>query len=121
MQAILGATGAVGKALAAEFGKTGTAFRVVARSEEKLRRDFGKYGDLVEYRAADLQDPRAAGAATKDVDLIFYTVGVPYTDFALHPKLMRTVLDAAADVWRKAVCACEYGLSVRDSADRVCG
>ena len=29
------------------------------------------------------------------VDTIFYTVGVPYTDFALHPKLTRVVLDAA--------------------------
>ncbi len=95
MIAILGATGAVGKALAAELGRTGTPFRVVARSEEKLRYAFGRYGDLVEYRAADLEDPQGAAAATKDIDLVFYTVGVPYTNFALHPKLVRSALDAA--------------------------
>jgi len=95
VNAIVGATGAVGKALAAEFARAGTPFRVVARSEEKLRRDFGQYGDLVEYRVADLQDPLTAAAATKDIDLVFYTVGVPYTHFSLHPKLTRTALDAA--------------------------
>ena len=95
VNAIVGATGAVGKALAAEFARAGTPFRVVARSEEKLRRDFGQYGDLVEYRVADLQDPLTAAAATKDIDLVFYTVGVPYTHFLLHPKLTRTALDAA--------------------------
>jgi nucleoside-diphosphate-sugar epimerase len=95
-QAILGATGAVGKALAVELARAGTPFRVVARSEEKLRRDFGRYGELVEYRAANLDDPRAAAAATSDADLVFYTVGVPYTNFALHPKLMRIALEAAA-------------------------
>jgi len=95
VNAIVGATGAVGKALAAEFARAGTPFRVVARSEEKLRRDFGQYGDLVEYRVADLQDPLTAAAATKDIDLVFYTIGVPYTHFSLHPKLTRTALDAA--------------------------
>ncbi|HSU61543.1 MAG TPA: NAD-dependent epimerase/dehydratase family protein [Bryobacteraceae bacterium] len=95
VNAIVGATGAVGKALAAEFARAGTPFRVVARSEEKLRCDFGQYGDLVEYRVADLQDPLTSAAATKDVDLVFYTVGVPYTHFSLHPKLTRTALDAA--------------------------
>src|SRR6185437_8645607 len=95
MQAILGATGTVGKALAAEFGKCGTKFRVVARSNEKLRRDFDRYGDLVEYCAADLENPKAAADATRGVDLVYYTVGVPYTNFALHPKLTRSALDAA--------------------------
>jgi nucleoside-diphosphate-sugar epimerase len=96
IQAILGATGAVGKALAAEFGKTATRFRVVARSDEKLRRDFSRYGDLVEYRAADLEDAKAAAGALEGVDLAFYTVGIPYTNFALYPKLMRSALDGAA-------------------------
>jgi nucleoside-diphosphate-sugar epimerase len=94
--AILGATGAVGKALAAEFAQAGTSFRVVGRSEEKLRRDFGRYGGLVEYRPADLEDPQGAAAATGGADLVLYAVGVPYTNFALHPKVTRTVLEAAA-------------------------
>lgn len=94
-RAIFGATGAVGKALAKEFANTGTRFRVVGRSEERLRRDFGKYGTLVDYYQADLQDPNAANKAAEGADIIFYTVGVPYTQFALHPKLTRVALDAA--------------------------
>jgi nucleoside-diphosphate-sugar epimerase len=94
-RAIFSATGAVGKALAREFASTGTPFRVVGRSAERLQRDFARYGDLVEYHPADLQDPGAARAAVTAVDTIFYTVGVPYTDFALHPKLTRVALDAA--------------------------
>ena len=95
MRAIFGATGSIGKALAAEWAKAEIPFRVVGRSEDRLRRDFAKYGNLVEYRAADLGDPRAALAAAQEVDTIFYTVGVPYTDFRLHPQLTRVVLDAA--------------------------
>jgi nucleoside-diphosphate-sugar epimerase len=81
--------------LAAEWAKTGISFRVVSRSEEHLRRDFSRYGELVEYCAADLADPRAAFSAAQGVDTIFYCVGAPYTQFHLHPQLTRTALDAA--------------------------
>jgi len=93
--AIFGATGSVGKALAAELAKKGAAFRVVGRSEESLRRHFRGYEPLVEYCEAELSDPSAAARAAADVDTIFYTVGVPYTQFALHPKLIRIALEAA--------------------------
>jgi nucleoside-diphosphate-sugar epimerase len=93
--AIFGATGAVGKALAVEFASSGQSFRVVGRSEERLRRDFGAYPDLVEYCAADLNDPEAASRAASGVDTIFYTVGVPYPQFEQHPKLTRITLAAA--------------------------
>ena len=95
MRAIFGATGSVGKALAAEWAKSGVPFRVVSRSEEKMRSVFGRYGELVEYRAADLGNSVAARTAAEGVDTIFYTVGVPYTQFRLHPQLTRVVLDAA--------------------------
>jgi nucleoside-diphosphate-sugar epimerase len=94
-RAIFGATGSVGKALAAEFASAGLPFSVVGRSLERLQRDFARYGMLVDYRQADLEDPQAARTAAEGIDLIFYTVGVPYTNFALHPKLMRAALDAA--------------------------
>lgn len=94
-RAIFGATGSVGKALAAEWAKAGMPFRVVSRSEEHLLRHFSRYGELVEYRAANLADPRAAFSAAQDMDTIFYCVGVPYTEFHLHPQLTRTALDAA--------------------------
>jgi nucleoside-diphosphate-sugar epimerase len=94
--AIFGATGSVGKALAVEFAKNGSSFRVVGRSQDSLRRHFHAYEPLVEYSEADLADPHAAARAAAEVDTIFYTVGVPYTQFQLHPKLTRIALEAAA-------------------------
>jgi nucleoside-diphosphate-sugar epimerase len=93
--AIFGATGSVGKALAAELAKRGSSFRVVGRSQESLRRHFHACEPLVEYCEADLSDPQAAARAAAQVDTIFYTVGVPYTQFQLHPKLIRIALEAA--------------------------
>ena len=94
--ALFGATGAVGKALATKLAEQRHSFRVVGRSEERLRKDFGRYEPLVEYCAADLSDSANAARAAAGVDTIFYTVGVPYPQFELHPKLTRVALAAAA-------------------------
>jgi nucleoside-diphosphate-sugar epimerase len=94
--AIFGATGSVGKALAAELAKKDSSFRVVGRSQETLRRHFRAYEPLVEYCEADLSDPQAAARAAAGMNTIFYTVGVPYTQFQLHPKLTKIALEAAA-------------------------
>jgi nucleoside-diphosphate-sugar epimerase len=93
--ALFGATGSVGKALAAKLAQQERRFRVVARSEKRLRDDFQRYHPLVEYCEADLSDSAAAARAAAGVDTIFYTVGVPYTQFEEHPKLTRTALEAA--------------------------
>ena len=79
--AIFGATGSVGKALAVELAKKGSSFRVIGRSKETLQRHFRAYEPFVEYCEADLGDPSAATRAAAGVDTIFYTVGVPYTQF----------------------------------------
>jgi nucleoside-diphosphate-sugar epimerase len=94
--ALWGATGTVGKALAAKLAKQGRPFRVVGRSEERQRRDFRTYEPLVEYCAADLSDRSSAERAATGADTVFYTVGVPYPQFQLHPKLTRIALEAAA-------------------------
>ena len=94
--AIFGATGTVGNALVPLLVEANGQVRVVGRSIERLRRDFGKYEPHVEFRAADLSDPKAAAAAAAGVDTLFYLVGVPYTQFEQHPKLSRIGLDAAA-------------------------
>ena len=94
--AIFGATGTVGKALASKLAERGQSFRVVGRSEERLRRDFGRYEPLVEYCAADLSDSANAARAAAAVDTLFYTVGVPYPQFQQHPKLTGVALKAAA-------------------------
>ena len=94
--AIFGATGTVGKALASRLAERGQSFRVVGRSEERLRRDFGRYEPLVEYCAADLSDSANAARAAAAVDTLFYTVGVPYPQFQQHPKLTGVALTAPA-------------------------
>ena len=94
--AIFGATGAVGKALAPELARVNATFRVVGRSEGRLRHDFATYQPLVEFCAADLSDAKAAAAAAAGIDTLFYLVGVPYPQFDQHPKLSRIALDAAA-------------------------
>src|SRR6516164_5006446 len=94
--ALFGATGSVGKALAANLAERDQPFRVVGRSEERLRQDFRAYEPFVEYCAADLSDRVAAARAAAGVDTIFYTVGVPYPQFEQHPKLTRVALEATA-------------------------
>jgi nucleoside-diphosphate-sugar epimerase len=94
--ALFGATGAVGKALAAKLANVGRRFRVVGRSEDRLRYGFGRYEPLVEYCAADLSDSGAAERAAAGINTIFYTLGVPYPQFEQHPKLTRVALGAAA-------------------------
>jgi nucleoside-diphosphate-sugar epimerase len=94
--ALFGATGTVGKAVAAKLAEQGQSFRVVGRSEERLRQDFRAYEPLVQYYAADLSDSAKAAPAAAGVDTLFYTVGVPYPQFEQHPKLTRVALAAAA-------------------------
>ena len=94
--AILGATGTVGKALAKELAKKGERFRVVGRSEERLKKDLQKHEPLVEYCATDLSRGEEAARAVTGVGTVFYLVGVPYTQFELHPKLSRIAVEAAA-------------------------
>jgi len=91
---LFGATGTVGKALAAQLAARGQSFRVVGRSQERLRQDFRHYEPHVEYVPADLGDSDAAARAAAGVDTVFYTVGVPYTHFQQHPKLTRIALAA---------------------------
>jgi nucleoside-diphosphate-sugar epimerase len=93
--AIFGAAGAIGQALGPELDRRGIPFRAVGRSRARLQRAFGSLAHA-EIFDADLGDPRSAGAAAREIDTIFYCVGVPYPAFHLHPILMRTTLDAAA-------------------------
>jgi len=93
--AIFGARGAIGRALAPEFERRGIPFRMVGRDKAKLQAAFGKMAHA-EVFDADLTDLRSAGAAARGVDTIIYCVGVPYTSFELHPKMMRTTIEAAA-------------------------
>jgi nucleoside-diphosphate-sugar epimerase len=93
--AIFGAAGAIGNAIGPELERRGIPFRVVGRNKSKLVDTFGKLRQA-EIVAADLADAQAATAAARGVDTVIYALGVPYTQFDLYPKLMRTAVDAVA-------------------------
>jgi nucleoside-diphosphate-sugar epimerase len=93
--AIVGAAGAIGRAVAPELVRRGIPFRVVGRTRQTLEDAFGGLAGA-EIVAADLSDPGQAERAAQGMDTILYAVGVPYTNFETHPVLMRTTLEAAA-------------------------
>jgi nucleoside-diphosphate-sugar epimerase len=92
--AIFGAAGAIGPQVAAELDKRGIPFRAVGRNRTRLEKTFAHLS-RAEAFDADLADLRAASAAARGIDTIFYTVGLPYPSHHLHPVLMRTTLEAA--------------------------
>jgi nucleoside-diphosphate-sugar epimerase len=92
--ALVGATGAIGKTVAAALQQQGRRYRVIGRSRSDLERMFGD-NPLAEVVTWDPDDEQSIRAALRGAAAIVYMVGVPYTDFHLHPILMRRVLDAA--------------------------
>lgn len=95
--AIFGASGGVGKELGKKLASEQIPFRVVGRSEEKLREAFQTCEPFVEYCAADLSKPEDTARAASDIETVFYTLGLPYTDFARHPVLTKICLKACAE------------------------
>jgi nucleoside-diphosphate-sugar epimerase len=95
--AIFGAAGGVGKELGKMLAAERSEFRVVGRSEAKLRQGFADCEPYVEYCAADLIKPEDAARAADGVETVFYTAGQPYTDFAKHPVMTDVCLKACTD------------------------
>jgi nucleoside-diphosphate-sugar epimerase len=92
--AIFGAAGAIGRAVANELRSREMPFRGVGRNPARLREAFGDMREAEIY-PADLAGVQAAAEAARGADTIIYAVGVPYTSFQLHPKLMQITVDAA--------------------------
>jgi nucleoside-diphosphate-sugar epimerase len=92
--ALFGGSGSLGQALAPLFGAQ--PFRVVGRSLNQLRYAFAAYpaADLAVW---DPAKPETAAAALEGIRTLVYLVGVPYTDFRLHPVLFEQVLTAAIE------------------------
>jgi nucleoside-diphosphate-sugar epimerase len=90
--ALFGGSGTIGQALAPLFGPQ--PFRVVGRSLSQLQSAFAAYpgADLAVW---DQANPETAVAALQGIQTLVYLVGVPYTDFRLHPVLFDHVLTAA--------------------------
>lgn len=91
--ALIGATGAVGRAIADVLSGQGRQQRVVGRSEASLQAMFGD-DPLAEVRTWNA-DAESAQAALEGIESAIYLVGVPYDRFELHPHLMRATLQGA--------------------------
>jgi len=115
--AILGAAGAVGRAVVDEFERLGQRPVVIGRDGSKLQACFG---GRAEIRPADLKDEESAVRALLGVQQAVYCVGLPYPQFDRHPVLMRAALRAArrAGVKRMIVVSSVYSYG-RPRAGRI--
>jgi len=100
--ALFGAAGAIGNTVARTLSAQGTPYRVVGRSRTALERDFGA-DPLAEITTWNPDSPASVRAAAQGIDTIIYTVGVDYTQFALHPEVMRKTLEGAIAVGVKRI------------------
>jgi nucleoside-diphosphate-sugar epimerase len=92
--AIFGAAGAVGRSIAATLRAQGIAYRVVGRSRRDLESSFGD-DPLAEIVTWNPDDPASVRTAARGIETLFYTVGVNYWQFELHPQLMQKTIDGA--------------------------
>ncbi|MCY1041503.1 NAD-dependent epimerase/dehydratase family protein [Corallococcus sp. bb12-1] len=92
--ALFGASGVIGQGVARALQAQGRSYRVVGRSVQGLRREYGA-DPKAEIVAWNPEDPASIRAAARGVRTLIYMVGVNYWQFHLHPVLMRRTLDAA--------------------------
>ncbi|RYD47718.1 MAG: epimerase, partial [Verrucomicrobiaceae bacterium] len=92
--ALFGASGAIGKSIAAAISGTATPYRVVGRSKGSLEETFGA-DPLAEIMTWDPDDPESVRRAADEVETVIYLVGIPYDRFHLHPILLKKTLDGA--------------------------
>lgn len=91
---IVGATGVAGRAIASALQAQGRSYRAIGRSAASLDSAFAR-DPLAQRVTWNPGDPESVRAALAGLDTIVYVVGVDYTEFALHPKVMRATLDGA--------------------------
>ncbi|MBO8164262.1 MAG: NAD-dependent epimerase/dehydratase family protein [Brevibacillus sp.] len=100
---VLGATGGMGSALVHELHKRGIEVVAFARSREKLKGYFSGLPQ-VKQAAGDAYVTEHIVTAAQGADVIFHCVSVPYPEWAeKHPRLMKTVLEAARQVQARVV------------------
>ncbi|HEY1976131.1 MAG TPA: NAD-dependent epimerase/dehydratase family protein [Candidatus Baltobacteraceae bacterium] len=93
MVALIGGTGAVGRAIARVLRDQGRTYRVIGRNQPSLEKVFGS-DSRAELRTWNA-DAVSARTALEGIDSAIYLVGVPYDHFELHPLLMRVTLEGA--------------------------
>jgi nucleoside-diphosphate-sugar epimerase len=91
--AIFGAAGTIGRICGRELANRGLAYTAVGRDRERLLQAHPNGSAIV---TADLAEESQAREACRHADTVVYAVGVDYSRFALHPKLMRITCEAAA-------------------------
>ncbi|MBE9171302.1 NAD-dependent epimerase/dehydratase family protein [Pleurocapsales cyanobacterium LEGE 06147] len=94
MVALIGATGAIGKSVVAALRQKSQSYRAVGRSQATLEKEFGR-DPLAEIAIWNPDDEGSIRTALRGTTSAVYMVGVPYTDFHLHPILMQRVINAA--------------------------
>jgi nucleoside-diphosphate-sugar epimerase len=93
---LLGATGAIGKSVAAALTAQGIPFRAIGRGEAGLDKVYGNNA-LAERVSWNPDDPSSVRHAFSGVSTLVYLLGVPYNQFRLHPILMKKVIRSAID------------------------
>jgi nucleoside-diphosphate-sugar epimerase len=91
---IIGATGGMGKAIAAELRAAGRDYVAIGRDQSRLDRLFGADPHATS-RTWDSESAASLAPALAGVDTVVYAIGVDYWQFALHPVLMQRALDSA--------------------------
>jgi nucleoside-diphosphate-sugar epimerase len=100
---VLGASGGMGYALVQELASRGISVKAFARSRDKLQQLFGSMAD-VEISTGDVFQRDELLKASRDVDLIFHAVNIPYPEWPEgHPRIMENVLNAAEENGAKIV------------------
>ena len=91
---LFGAAGAIGESISETLRAQQRPYRVVGRNRKALESKFGNdpRAEIVNW---DPEDPSSVRAAARELDTIFYLVGVPYWQFELHPILMKKTLEGA--------------------------
>ncbi len=92
--ALVGASGSLGKSIAAALSAKAMPYSVIGRTESSLRATFGD-DPAAKIVTWNPDDPDSIRKALADVDTAIYMVGVNYWQFELHPQLMKKTLDGA--------------------------
>ncbi|HVW76324.1 MAG TPA: NAD-dependent epimerase/dehydratase family protein [Alloacidobacterium sp.] len=92
--ALIGASGGLGKYIAAGLNAKGQMYRVIGRSESSLKRNFGS-DSRATIATWNPERPDTIQNALSGIDTAIYMVGVNYWQFDLHPQLMKKTLDGA--------------------------
>ena len=100
--AIIGASGAIGRAVADAFHADGAKLRVVGRRKSPLT-PVSKPGD--ELVMADVSTLQGCRSALEGADAAVYTLGLPYTTeaFAAYPPMMQAFVTAAREKGLKRI------------------